>query len=447
MAVATKDLRGLHVLVMGLGRFGGGVGVTRYLAQQGAQVTVTDLADESALAESLSRIEDLPIRLALGGHDESLLDDCDLLVVSPAVPKDRSELFQAAVGRGIPWTSEMNLFFERCPASIVGITGSAGKSTTTAMLAAILQQDDKTRTWMGGNIGRSLLQDLPEIEPNHRVILELSSFQLEDLAALERSPHVGLLTNIAPNHLDRHGTMEAYCDAKRHIVRYQRPGDVALLPADQPEAARWTEGHSGEMRLWDRDEVARSAFAPEDVRVPGAHNLRNAQAAAAAALAAGAGPEHVAPGLRSFPGLPHRLEFVREYQGVRYYNDSKSTTPDATIMALQAFSAPSVVLVGGYDKKVSFDRLAEELVARARGAILLGDCRAQIGAAIRGRAGSTIGPSVKSVHDFAGGVNLARRLARPGDVVLLSPGCASYDMFTNYEQRGDAFKAVVNDWV
>jgi UDP-N-acetylmuramoylalanine--D-glutamate ligase len=432
---------------MGLGRFGGGVGVSRYLVGAGARVTVTDLAHEADLSASLSHISDLDIALALGGHDEGLLDDCDLLVVNPAVPKDRSDFFQSAVRRRIPWSSEMNLFVERSPARLIGVTGSAGKSTTTAMLAAILQQDEAPRTWMGGNIGRSLLEDLPEIQPADRVVLELSSFQLEDLAALRRSPQVALLTNLAPNHLDRHGTERAYYEAKRNIVRFQRAGDVALLPSDQPDVVGWGEGHAGSIRHWDRDDLAGGSFEAGDVQVPGPHNLRNALAAAAAALAAGADPAQIAPGLRGFCGLPHRLEFVREYRGVRYYNDSKATTPDATIVALNSFEAKPVLLVGGYDKKVSFDRLAAELASRARAVVLLGECRAKIGAAIRRRVGSGRGPTVKTVHDFAGGINLARRLARPGDVVLLSPGCASYDMFTNYEQRGEAFKDVVNGWI
>ena len=441
-----KNLKGLRALVVGLGRFGGGVGVTRYLVLAGARVTVTDLADEVGLAASLRRIDDLEVSLALGGHDESLLDECDLVVINPAVPKDKSGFFQAVRRRRIPWTSEMNLFVEGCPAPILGVTGSAGKSTTTAMLAAILAQDRTTKTWMGGNIGRSLLEDLPEIKPHHRVVLELSSFQLEDLAVLPRSPHLALLTNLAPNHLDRHGTERAYYEAKRNIVRFQGPGDIALLPSTQAEAARWSDGRAGRIVYWDRDEQAGSAFSPRDVALPGPHNLRNAQAAAAAALAAGADRGCVAAGLRSFPGLPHRLELVREYRGVRYYNDSKSTTPDATIVALKSFSARPIVLVGGYDKKIPFDHLAAELMAGAGAVIIFGACRDRIAAALRREDSGGTRLVVAAVSDLAEGVAAARRLARPGDVVLLSPACASYDMFTNYEHRGEAFKQVVNNW-
>lgn len=435
-------------MVMGLGRFGGGVGVARYLAGQGARVSVTDLADEGALSGSLAKISDLDVALWLGGHDERALEECDLLVVSPAVDKKRSAFFASAVRRGIAWTSEMNLFLEGCAGRLIGVTGTMGKSTTAAMIHSVLMgRLGEERVWLGGNIGGCLLEELGRIGSEDQVVLEMSSFQLEDAASVGRSPGIALVTNVGSHHLDRHGTVEAYREAKRNIVRFQGADGVALLPSGDEALRGWRAGHKGGIRFWDRDEAARGAFDAADVRVPGEHNLQNALAASSAALAAGADASAVRQGLRSFSGLPHRLEFVREYGGVRYYNDSKATTLDATIVALKAFEVPAVVLVGGYDKKASLEESARELSRRARAAICFGASRARMGVAIRrcGEVGRAL--SVKSVHDFVGGVNLARRMARPGEIVLFSPGFASYDEFANYEERGEAFKKVVLGWV
>jgi UDP-N-acetylmuramoylalanine--D-glutamate ligase len=443
-----QDLKGIDALVMGLGRFGGGIGVSRFLVGQGARVSITDQADESALAGSIEKLRDLDITYQLGGHDASALDRCDLLVVSPAVDKARSEFFQAAVGRGIRWTSEVNLFLERCPARIIGVTGTAGKSTTAAMIYGIMSGAmGSDSVWLGGNIGRSLLEELPRMREDHWVVLELSSFQLADVESVGWSPHISLVTHITAHHLDRHGTVEAYREAKRNIVRFQGAGDVAFLPSGDEALAGWSEGHGGEIVYWDRDESARAALEDGDVRVPGAHNLRNALAASSVCLAAGVPAEKIAGGLRAFEGLPHRLESVREYQGVRYVNDSKATTPEATMMALRAFGEPPIVLVGGYEKGVALEELASALIERARAVICFGQSRARVGMSIRRRGDAGRNLKVRSVHDFGGGVNLARRMARDGDVVLLSPGFASYDEFANYEERGDAFKKQVQGWI
>lgn len=472
-SISGPEFRGRRVVVMGLGRFGGGIGVTRWLAGQGADVVITDLAQPEELAVSVSQLKDVPFDLVAGNHPVSLLDDCHLLVVSPAVDKNRSEFFREAVRRDLPWTSEMNLFLERCPARTVGVTGSLGKSTTAAMIAAALQcarrsGDLSGEVWLGGNIGRSLLEDLPAMGRGDAVVLELSSFQLEDLARLRRSPNVAVLTNLSPNHLDRHGTPEAYYEAKRNIIRFQAPGEPFVALADDPVASAWIAGRRGPLLTFSlepggatispardqgliglRPEVGEPTplFSADDLRVPGRHNLLNAMAAAGACVAVGSPAECIVEGLRSFAGLPHRLELVREYGGVRYYNDSKSTTPESTVVAVNAFDGRPVVLVGGYDKKLPLDSLASVLADRAKAVICFGAARVRLRSAVERHRREPGGPSVKTVHDFRGGVNLARRLARPGDVVLLSPGCASYDQFHNYEERGDLFRRIVNDWV
>ncbi len=442
------SLANRRVIVMGLGRFGGGVGVTRWLAGQGARVLVTDQAPESELADSVRQLDGLPLRWRLGGHDPADLDACDLLVVSPAVDKVRSEFFQAARERDIPWTSEMNLFLERCPARLVGITGTAGKSTTTAMTGLVLQSEAAgsglrgRRVFVGGNIGRSLLDDLNAMRPEDVAVLELSSFQLEDAAEVRRSPSIALLTNLRENHLDRHGTMDAYADAKLNIVRFQSRTDVVLVHERETDLRRRVDAVRPRSTVRAFGDEATLATLAGVLRVPGRHNRDNAAGALAIAAELGVGREEALEALRGFTGLPHRLEFVAERDGVRFYNDSKSTTPESARIALEAFDQPVVVLLGGYDKHVSFERLGSVVAARARAAVCYGAVREQIAASVRGANRSA---TVECVDDLPGAVAAARRLARSGDVVLLSPACASYDQFRNYEQRGDVFRSLVCD--
>ena len=318
-----------RVSVIGLGLFGGGVGVTRWLCGQGARVTVSDQADESQLAESIRALDGLDITLHLGAHREEDFLNADLLVVNPAFPKDHPLLQKAAT---VPRTSEINLFLQRCPARVVGVTGSVGKSTTTAMAGEILAK--KFTTHVGGNIGRSLLEDLPNIQPDHVVVLELSSFQLEDLPLIAASPHLSLITNFAPNHLDRHGTMDAYADAKKNIFRYQNPDDVLILNRSEGATGSWADEAPGRVCWFN------PASEPFELSVLGAHNQTNAQAAFAIARQFGVDRNLAAEALKRFSGLPHRLQLVAEKNGVRYYNDSKCTTPSGAIVALEPSPPP-----------------------------------------------------------------------------------------------------------
>lgn len=491
------------VLVMGLGRFGGCIGAARWLCAQGARVTVTDLAGEDKLAESLRALANLPIAKRLGGHDERDLDGCDLLVVSPAVDKARSSFFQEAVRRGIPWTSEMNLFLERCRGRVIGVTGTVGKSTTTAMIGAIL---DRAKTladwshgdvWLGGNIGKSLLDDLPRIGPGDLVVLELSSFQLEDAAAIRRSPHVALVTNLRDNHLDRHGTMEAYAAAKANIFLHQGADDWLLLPMGEDLSLFGDAIQRRDLVKWygvDADHRAVMSNAPEtddharrvplNLALPGVHNLKNAAGALAVADLFGVDEALSRAALEEFKGLPHRLEFVGEFGGVRYYNDSKATTPEAAMTSLAAFERGRVILiVGGSDKGSDFTALGKAIADRAKAVVCIGETAGAIAGAIRAgqegaadRTWSTAAPGcdlnegarstaapgcvsrppsagddrgrspvVEIASDFSSAMSAAHRLATPGDVVLLSPACASYDWFRNYEHRGDAFRRIVRD--
>jgi len=442
----AMDLTGQRVVVMGLGRFGGGIGVTRWLVRSGAKVTVTDRASAEALADSVAQLSDADVTLHLGGHDPADLDDCDLLVVSPAVAKARSEFVQDALARGIPLSSEMNLFIERCPARrVVGVTGSVGKSTTTAMLGAILTSASSAgflpRVRVGGNIGQSLLDDLAAMEPDDIVVLELSSFQLEDLAALAWSPPLAVITNIQPNHLDRHGTMEAYTEAKLNIVRFQSPDGRVFIHEGE-------DGLAGEVaRVGAGPRTCRYRFDPSfraSLRVPGRHNEDNAAAAVAVARALGLKDDSIGRGLSAFTGLPHRLEFVAEHDGVRYFNDSKSTGPESTLVALAAFREPTIVLVGGRSKGASFENLGRQLAKQAKAVICYGSAAEVLFDEVaRHTDRISAGPQVELAGDFDEAVRRARRLAAPGDVVVLSPACTSYDTFANYEERGERFCTLV----
>ena len=439
------DLTGKRVTVLGLGRFGGGVGVTKWLCSQGARVTVSDLAPAEKLEQSVAALEGLDVELHLGGQLRKDFTETDLLVVSPAV-SPQAEPLKHAADAGVPWTTEINLFVARCQAPIVGITGAVGKSTTTAMAGAVLATAKTTH--IGGNIGRSLLRDLDSIEPDHAVVLELSSFQLERLCEVHTSPHVALVTNLLPNHLDRHGTMEAYAAAKRNIFRYQKPGDVLILNAADPITRPWAGKAAEGVKVELFDPAAVETF---DLSVVGEHNQANAQAAWAIARQYGIPREQAATALKAFTGLKHRLEFVAELAGVRYFNDSKCTTPQGAIVAAESFEpGKAVMIVGGYDKQVSFESLGDVLAARAKAVVAIGATAGAIAAAVqagiaaRGMTPSSA-PAVTTAETFERAVELARDAATPGDAVVLSPACASYDMFENYEQRGQRFVELVKD--
>jgi len=459
------DIAGRPVTLMGLGLFGDGQGAARYLATRGAQVTATDLRPAEKLAPALERLADLPITYHLGGHCQEDFTRCALVVASPAVPRGNVYL-QAAERAGVPITSPMNMFLSLCPAPVAAVTGSNGKSTTTALMAAIVRALG-VRTWLGGNIGICLLSDLERMSREDAVVLELSSFQLEDAAVLKWSPHVAVLTNVTPNHLDRHGTMEAYADAKRNIVRYQTAEDFAVLNAHCDEACRWArEGLPGRVRWFDAEAPAgclpegvslisgrlirrdgprhEVLCTREDIPLLGMHNVENVMAAAAGAGCLGAGFEEVRAALASFVGLEHRLELIGEFRGMRFYNDSDSTTPASAIAAVRSFSGPVTLIAGGYDKKLDVSPMAREAALGAEALITMGQAGPLIAQKAR-EENALIGRSllVREVSTLSQAVDAAAELSMPGTTVLFSPGCASYDMFENCNHRGEAFKHLV----
>jgi UDP-N-acetylmuramoylalanine--D-glutamate ligase len=450
---------------MGLGSFGGGVGLARYLAMQGATVTVTDLQHAEALQASVAALQPLPIRFVLGEHCERDFIDTDVVFVNPAVPLT-SPYLHLARAHQVPLDSEINLFVRQCRGRIIGITGSVGKSTTTSLLGSILQLHDP-RTLVGGNLGGSLLAYLPEITADTPVVLELSSFQLEHLDWQQYSPPLAVVVNLAPNHLDRHGTMQAYQRAKEVILAHQTPAHTAILNWDDPTVRVMAARGQGQRLFYSVQEPLESGvyrqgevvmyvsagqrtvlFHTSDVPLRGVHNIGNAAAAAAVAALMNVPTETIAQGLRRFQGLPHRLEPVATINGVQYVNDSKATTPLSTMRALQAFEAPVVLLAGGYDKGTPFDELAQIIHRRAKAAVVYGATAPKLALALAQAA--PVAPEKAVLHvlqlaNLEAAVSQATALTTPGDVVLLSPACASYDQYPHYEARGEHFRQLVRE--
>ena len=436
---------------MGLGSFGGGLSVSQFLVKLGARVTVTDLRNETELTDSIERLADLPITWHLGGHVDADFTkaNTDVVVVNPAVKPD-NEYLKNTQQEKLQLTSEMNIFFDLCPAPIVGVTGSNGKSTTASMTATVLQAGayEKARSkyrkvWLGGNIGQeNLLNHIDRIQLNDLVVLELSSFQLYDLGRIKRSPHLAILTNIAPNHLDWHNTMDEYVKAKQNVLRYQSPNDVAVLNRLDPEFESWPNLTPAKVVWYPPDSQPEIAL-----QVPGRHNQINASAALTAGEIFGVDPAAARKALGNYQALPHRLEFVRELDQVRYYNDSIATTPESAIAALDSFAEPKVFILGGYDKKISFTPLVKKIIdlQSVPTVVLLGQVREKLADEFQRckLENHTDHPNCVKADSLAQAVNLARQSAPPGSIVLLSPACASYDMFPNFQHRGNAFRNLV----
>lgn len=430
-----RDLANQRVTVMGLGRFGGGIAVSRWLAGQGAKVLVTDKEPPAKLADSIKQLAGLPIEFRLGEHRTEDFTAADFVVASPAVPPNNPYIV-AARDAGVPVTTEIRLFIERCPARVtVGVTGTKGKSSTTAMIGAMLSQ--KYETWVGGNIGRSLLDDLPSITPDDIVVLELSSFMLEYLRPLNWSPNVAVVTMIAKDHVEWHGGEAKYVDAKKQLVANQKPDDFAILNETCPRAMEFARATAARVRLFGLQNRR-----PFEIALPGVHNQLNAQGAFEAAAALGITWEQAQAALHDFRPLPHRLEFVHESHGVKFYNDSIATIPEAAIAALESFPAKKVIqIVGGRQKDLPVSAMCAALVLRAKAVLCIGEKGPEISQLI-GQSPMNAAPPVYDCGDLKTAMRVAKLIATPGDIVLLSTGCKSYDQYYNFEQRGDEFRAL-----
>jgi UDP-N-acetylmuramoylalanine--D-glutamate ligase len=455
-----NGLSGKRVLVMGLGLLGGGVASARYAVAQGAaEVTVTDLRSTEMLAPSIAKLDGLPIRYVLGRHDENDFRNADVVVRNPNVRRN-SPYLTIAHEAGKRIEMEIAWFFRACRGKIAGVTGTRGKSTTTLLLHHLLS----AAGWeplLGGNLGNiETLSLLPEITPDRWVVLELGNWMLEGLHTIQRSPQLAIFTNLLPDHLDAYDGMEDYGQAKTSIFRYQRTGDRALFNATNDYTRRYaTEAQAGEVWLYDPNRgvsyprerandptSARPFRYADDIRLRGAHNVATVQAATLAAELLGIDEATIHAGVASFSGVPHRLEIVRELDGVTWVNDSASTAPIAGVAALASFSEPIVLIAGGNTKRINHDDYAEAAAIRAKRVILLkGSATEDFAADIRiAAARHNLPDPIEGIYDdFASAIRRARELAASGDVILLSPGFTSFGMFLHEFDRGDQFRALV----
>lgn len=443
------ELEGKRVLVVGLARTG--IATALFCAARGARVTATESRGEAQVAEAAAKLRAAGVQLELGGHTEETFLAQDLIVPSPGVPADLP-LLAAARGKGIALCSEVELASRFLRGKLIGITGSNGKTTTTSLIAHILETA-RVPTILAGNIGTPLISRVEETSDTTVTVVELSSFQLELIETFR--PHIGVFLNLTPDHLDRHGSLEAYGRAKARLFQNQTEGDAALLNADDPQTPPFAPSRPrvywfsrtkrvasgaflrGEDIVFRRDGADTLLLKRPDIGLRGEHNVENVLAAAAAAFLAGAAPADVAAGVRSFAGVEHRLEFVAEIGGVAYYNDSKATNVDATLKALDAFPGRLFVILGGKDKGSDYTLLRGPLGEKARCALLIGAAAEKIGGQLAGAV------PIESAGTLDRAVQLAAGRAETGDVVLLAPACASFDQFENYEHRGRVFKQLV----
>lgn len=454
------DFSNKTAVVLGAARQG--LALAKYAAAHGAHVIITDKRSFEQLESARASAADIDPEWVCGDHPLSLLDRADMVCVT-AGADPRIPFLQEAFKRNIPVMNDASIFLHEVKNPIVAITGSSGKTTTTTLVGRMAQAAAKPgqKVWVGGNIGFALMSFIDEIQPDDLVVLELSSFQLE---LVKDSPHVAAILNITPNHLDRHETMENYAAAKVNILRYQNSSDTAVLfreneltweqrkilkgglvsfgfaePGDGEERAVFERGD----RIIYRDHGTETEIMPESmIMLRGRHNICNVMAACAIAAAAGFPVEAMRAGVAGFGGVPHRLQWVRNYHGADWYNDSIATAPERTMAALHSFHEPLVLLLGGRDKKLPWEELAEEIQHRAHCVVLFGEAAGLIEDALR-KAQTPNGPKVIRCELLEDAVKAAAENCREGDVVLLSPGGTSYDAFVNFEERGDKF----TEWV
>lgn len=452
-----EDMRGKRIAIIGIGV--SNTPLLKLLAAEGLRIAACDKRTREQMGQQAEDLERLGCELHLG--PDYLKDlEADVIFRTPGLRPDVPEI-SACVQKGAVLTSEMEVFFRICPCPIIAVTGSDGKTTTTTIIAELLKKAGK-RVWVGGNIGNPLLCEADGMLSTDFAVLELSSFQL---MTMTHSPHIAVVTNLAPNHLDIHKSMEEYVWAKENIFRHQQPGDTAIFNLDNtitrqqalraPGRAlyfsRQAEPENGVFLRGDavisrRDGHERQIMTTEDIRLPGVHNVENYMAAIAAVE--GLVPdETIRTFARTFNGVEHRIELVRTYHGVRFYNDSIASSPSRTIAGLRSFKEKVILIAGGYDKHIPFDVLGPEVVEHVKLLVLCGATAGKIRAAVEQAPGYRPGhPEILDVTPFQRAVETARDRAVPGDVVTLSPACAAFDQFKNFMERGKTFKAIVNSW-
>ncbi len=447
------ELRGKRVLVMGLGLQGSGMASARYAAQQGAIVRVTDMKSPEVLAPSVRALSGLPIEFMLGGHRNEDFLWADIVIRNPGVPRT-SPYLRMAQEHGARIEMEIALFFLACPGRIIGITGTRGKTTTTSLLYEIMCASGRP-TILGGNVaGVETLSLLPQIRPETQVVLELSSWQLEGLTPHQISPSVAVMTNIYPDHLNTYNGMEDYADAKAAIFRYQHADDIAIFNYDNPWTRRFGEEAPGQTWFtslerggsFTRGSETLEPFIFTETPLAGRHNLENILLAVTTARRLGIADEIIMQTVRQFHGVPHRLAEVATIDGIRYINDSSSTTPIAGQVGIQAFNAPIVLVAGGNTKHLPLEQWPTTIIAHCRDVILLsGSGTDELLPALADEAKrQSVASPVRGVYDdFQQAMDAAVALTHSGDVLLFSPGFTSFGMFLNEFDRGDQFVAYV----
>ena len=450
------ELNGKHILVVGLGRTG--VAVTRFLSARGTSVTISDAAPEDTHGEVVREMRELGAFLELGAHGSDTFTTADGIVLSPGVPHTIPAI-QAARDKGIPVIGELELSYRFIREPIIAITGTNGKTTTTELLGRMLAASGKC-VFVGGNIGNPLIEVLDHKEPVDILVVEVSSFQLDTVDHFR--PWIGVLLNIAEDHLDRYPDMAAYAASKARLFQRQDSGDTAVLNGSDPRIQRISEGIPGRKLVYydtphefssgtegaavngrritlATRELPTAEIPRRLLHLPGDYNAENAAAAALAAVAAGGSLEGITEALKAYRGLPHRTELVATIGGIHFYNDSKATNVDAVIRALNSFEIPVVLILGGRDKGADFSQLIGPVAARVKHVVAMGEAQQSI-QSILGK-----GASVSTAADMAEAVNQAYRFAATGDAVLLSPACASFDQYDSYADRGDDFRRRVAD--
>jgi UDP-N-acetylmuramoylalanine--D-glutamate ligase len=453
------NIKNKKVAVLGIGV--SNTPLIKYLYSMGAEITAFDRADEKKLEPVLSEFEGLNLKFSLGEDYLKNLKGFDTIFRTPGMRFDLPELVEER-NNGAKITSEMEVFFDLCPAEILAVTGSDGKTTTTTLIYNMLKEQGYD-CWLGGNIGTPLLSRVEDIKETDKVVLELSSFQLHTMT---KSPHIAVITNLSPNHLDIHKSMEEYADAKKNIFKYQNAADKLIINYDNDITRNFAEEANGEVVYFSRvnpleagaildngklvfknKEKEKELVAADEIVIPGVHNIENYLAAAAAVIDY-VEPVTIAKVAKTFKGVAHRIELVREYNGIKFYNSSIDSSPSRTIAALRTFKQKVVLIAGGKDKGIPYDEIGEPILDKVKHLILIGATAQKIEQAVKdaqGRTGKGLDLVIEKCATYEEVVKTAYSSAKEGDIVILSPASTSFDMFRNFEERGNTFKQLVNN--
>ncbi len=457
-----NDWTGKHLVIVGAARQG--LALAKYLSSRGVKITVTDIKDDAVINAVKQDFQEQSVNWVLGGHPIELLDNADALSVSGGVPLT-IPLVQGAIQRGIPLTNDSQVFMETVPCTVIGITGSAGKTTTTLLVGKMAEDAfGKEHTWVGGNIGNPMITVVDQINADDLAVVELSSFQLELMTS---SPEIACILNITPNHLDRHGTMEKYTQAKARILDFQSSSDIAVLNRDDEGSWSLRKKIQGRIITFGRSQPGKGVigtyinddqvvywdgsssneiFPLSSIRLRGMHNEMNSLAACAVAYAAKIPPDAMRNGVEDFSGLEHRLEHIRTWKSADWYNDSIATAPERSIAAINSFQEPLVLLAGGRDKDLPWDDFARLVLGRVKYLILFGEAADLIEKALQQEINSGLeAVPFDKCSSLREAVIIAADNVKAGDVVLLSPGGTSFDEFVDFAERGDWYKKWVQE--